>query len=170
MGTQQITHFEGEQRRRFTRALLNDLRAFERLLQDGAIEEGVTRIGAEQEMFLIDRTWHPVPMVMKALERLQNSHFTTELGQFQLEMNLDPYLFTADCLGRTERQMLELLGLAHRALNEDGATMVLVGILPTLRKSDLGLDSMVPVPRYRALNDAMTHMRGGDYDFFIKGV
>ena len=170
MGTQQITEFEGEQRRRFTRALLADLRALEHMLEKGQIEEGVQRIGAEQEMFLIDRTWHPVNGVLKALERIQDPHFTTELGLFQLEMNLDPHPFTGDCLGRTERQMIELLAKAHRALNEDDSTMVLVGILPTLRKSDLGLDSMVPVPRYRALNDAMTALRGGPYDFFIKGV
>jgi len=170
MGTQQITEFEGEQRRRFTRALLADLRALERMIADGAIEEGVQRIGAEQEMFLIDRSWHPVNGVLQALERLKDAHFTTELGQFQLEMNLDPHTFTGDCLGRTERQMIELLAKAHRALGEDGHTMVLVGILPTLRKTDLGLDSMVPVPRYRALNDAMTALRGGEYEFFIKGV
>ncbi len=170
MGTQQITEFAGEQRRRFTRALLADLRALEQMLDDGAIEEGVTRIGAEQEMFLIDGTWHPVNGVLKALDRLKDDHFTTELGLFQLEMNLDPHPFTADCLGRTERQMIELLAKAHRALHQDGATMVLVGILPTLRKSHLGLDSMVPVPRYRALNDAMNAMRGGDYEISIKGV
>ena len=170
MGTQQLSEFEGEQRRRFTRALLADLRAFERMLADGAIEEGVQRIGAEQEMFLIDRTWHPTNGVLKVLERLKDPHFTTELGLFQLEMNLDPHSFTGDCLGRTERQMIELLAKAHRALNDDDSTMVLAGILPTLRKTDLGLDSMVPLPRYRALNDAMTRMRGGEYEFFIKGV
>ena len=170
MGTQQITEFAGEQRRRFTRALLADLRALEQMIEAGAIEEGVTRIGAEQEMFLIDGTWHPANAVLKALDRLKDDHFTTELGLFQLEMNLDPHVFTADCLGRTERQMVELLAKAHRALHADGSTMVLVGILPTLRKSHLGLDSMVPVPRYKALNDAMTAMRGGDYEIYIKGT
>jgi len=170
MGTQQITEFAGEQRRRFMRSLLADLRALEQMLAAGAIEEGVTRIGAEQEMFLIDGTWHPANVVLKALDRLKDDHFTTELGLFQLEMNLDPHTFTADCLGRTERQMIELLAKAHRALHHDGSTMVLVGILPTLRKSHLGLDSMVPVPRYQALNDAMNAMRGGDYEIFIKGV
>jgi CBS domain-containing protein len=66
--------------------------------------------------------------------------------------------------------MLELLAKALRALAEQGNVMVLAGILPTLRKSDLGLDNMVPLPRYKALNEAMTHMRGGEYEFFIKGL
>jgi CBS domain-containing protein len=29
---------------------------------------------------------------------------------------------------------------------------------------------MVPLPRYQALNEAMTAMRGGEYEFFIKGI
>jgi CBS domain-containing protein len=47
---------------------------------------------------------------------------------------------------------------------------VLVGILPTIRKNDLGLENMVPSPRYVALNRAMTAMRGDAYDFAIKGI
>ena len=170
MGTQQITEFEGEQRRRFMRALLADMRALESMLADGAIEEGVQRVGAEQEMFLIDRTWHPAPASVRAIEAIGDPHFTTELGLFQLEMNLDARTFTGDCLSRTESQMLELLAKALRALAEQGNVMVLAGILPTLRKSDLGLDNMVPLPRYQMLNEAMTRMRGGEYEFFIKGL
>jgi CBS domain-containing protein len=170
MGTQQISGFEGEQRRRFMRSLLNDLRALDALLVEGAIEEGVQRIGAEQEMFLIDRTWHPAPASLRAIELIQSPNFTTELGLFQLEMNLDAHRFTGDCLERIELQMLEQLGKAHVALAGENLTMVLVGILPTLRKSDLGLESMVPLPRYKELNEAMTRMRGGTYEFHIKGV
>ena len=40
--------------RRFTRALLRDLQAMERILAEGMIESGIRRFGAEQEMFLVD--------------------------------------------------------------------------------------------------------------------
>lgn len=46
----------------------------------------------------------------------------------------------------------------------------MVGILPTLHKSHLGLDNMTPNPRYYALNDALNRLRGGPYQFHIKGV
>ena len=36
--------------------------------------------------------------------------------------------------------------------------------------SDLTLDNMTPVPRYRALNDAMVSMRGGKFRCNIKGI
>lgn len=44
------------------RALLDDVQALETMLEEGMIEEGVRRIGAEQEMFLVDHTWEePAP-------------------------------------------------------------------------------------------------------------
>ena len=38
----------------FMKALLEDLRALAFMLEHGHVESGVTRIGAEQEMFLIE--------------------------------------------------------------------------------------------------------------------
>jgi CBS domain-containing protein len=160
-----------EQRRReFMHAMLADLRALERMLREGRFETGPCRIGAEQEMFLIDRQWAPARASLQILERLGDPHFTTELGQFQLEANADPQLFTGDGLSRMEKQLDELVGKARTAAAELGVAPVLMGILPTLRKSDLGLDSMVPSPRYRALAKAFAELRGGVFEFLINGV
>ncbi len=41
------------------RSLLDDLRALEMMLEEGRIESGVRRIGAEQEMFLVGRDSAP---------------------------------------------------------------------------------------------------------------
>ena len=46
----------------FMKALLNDLAALERMLETGRIESGVRRIGAEQEMFLVDEGLRPTPI------------------------------------------------------------------------------------------------------------
>ena len=81
---------DGQRRREFMHAILADLRALERMLHEGRFETGVRRIGAEQEMFLIDEAWAPAPGALKMLERLADEHFTTELGMFQLEANCDP--------------------------------------------------------------------------------
>jgi len=145
---------EGVKRREFMTAILADLRALERMLREGRFETGVRRIGAEQEMFLIDRRWAPAQGALKMIERLADSHYTTELGMFQLEANSDPQELTGEGISRLEKQLQDLVDNARRAANELGMHAVLIGILPTLRKSDLGLDSMVPSPRYRALNDA----------------
>ena len=55
MGEQNITRGDShEAKRLFTRAVLNDLRALELMIDEGLIESGARRIGAEQEMFIIE--------------------------------------------------------------------------------------------------------------------
>jgi len=156
--------------REFMVALLNDLRALERMLAEGRFETGVRRIGAEQEMFIIDDAWAPAKGALPILERLQDPHFTTELGAFQLEANCDPQLFGGDGLSLMHAQLDGLMAKARDAAQDIGMNVVLMGILPTLRKSDLGLDSMVPSPRYLALNRVVTEMRGGRFELSIKGL
>ncbi|HTE49627.1 MAG TPA: glutamate-cysteine ligase family protein [Kofleriaceae bacterium] len=161
---------DGVKRREFMHAILADLRALERMLREGKFETGIRRIGAEQEMFLIDKAWAPAPGALKMIERLQDSHFTTELGLFQLEANADPQTLGGDGIARLEKQLSELVDKARAAAGDLGLHTILIGILPTLRKSDLGLDNMVPSPRYRALNKAMNELRGGAFEFSIKGL
>jgi len=63
MGEHQIEQgVDDRQMRAFTKALLNDLVALEQMLDTGRIESGVRRIGAEQEMFLVDAYFRHVPV------------------------------------------------------------------------------------------------------------
>ena len=154
---------EGEQLRTFTQHVLRDLRALETMLERGIFETGVRRIGAEQEVFLVDRQWRAAPSALRLIEKLGDPHYVTEVALFNLEMNLDPLPFEGTCLRKLEEQLLHLLLRARSAAHEIGNEIVLTGILPTIRKSDLGLENMTPIPRYHALNRAMTKLRGSDY-------
>jgi CBS domain-containing protein/gamma-glutamylcysteine synthetase len=160
----------GESRREFMRALLTDLRALERLTTEGTFERGVSRIGAEQEMFLVNAACHPAPGALRLLEKVNDPHFTTELGLFQIEMNADPQPFAGAGLRQMEAQLTSLFNKARGACAELDLRPVLVGILPTIDKTDLGLHNMVPNPRYMTLNRAMNSERGQAYDFSIKGI
>lgn len=161
---------DAQRRREFMHAILGDLRALERMLKEGLFEKGVRRIGAEQEMFLIDQTWAPAPGALEMLKRLGDDHFTTELGMFQLEANCDPQPLAGDGLSRMEKQLDELMEKARKAAADIGMQPVLMGILPTMRKSDLGMHNMVPSPRYLALSKVMHELRDGKFEFSIKGL
>ena len=164
------TGFQPERLRAFSQRLLADLRALRYMLERGHFVDDVRRIGAEQEMFLVDRDWRPAPLSMEILSTAREPHLTTELGRFNLELNLDPLEFRGDCLSHFERQLNGLLESVRSAAAEHGARVVLTGILPTLQKSDLGLENMTPLARYAALNDAMDRLRGdGDYSLRIRG-
>jgi CBS domain-containing protein/gamma-glutamyl:cysteine ligase YbdK (ATP-grasp superfamily) len=159
-----------EELRVFTQALLRDVHALQRMLDTGSIETGIRRIGLEQEMFLVDEMFRPAPVAVEALERITDPRITSEIGRFNLECNADPLLFGGDCLSRMEGELNSLLNTVSEATTTLGARPVLTGILPTLRKSDLTIDNMVPAKRYYALNDALTRLRGGPYVLSIKGT
>ena len=161
---------ETEERHKFMRALLRDVRALERMLEEEQFETGVRRIGAEQEMFLVDESYRPANINLDVLESIDDERFVTELGLFNMEFNAAPMLFDDRCLRKLEEQLEECLRISRAGAREHGAEPVLTGILPTIRKSDLSLDNMTPKDRYRALNEAMTKLRGTAYEFHIKGI
>jgi CBS domain-containing protein/gamma-glutamylcysteine synthetase len=156
--------------RAFMRALLEDVRALERMLEGEWFETGVRRIGAEQEMFLVDRALRPANRALQLLEELPRSAFTTELGQFNLELNLTPLVFQQDCLSCLEKELTERLQEVRTVAARHGVKVLLTGILPTLEKRHLGLDSMTPIPRYYQLNQIMRGLRGGEFRTLIKGL
>ncbi len=170
MGAQDVDReADAAQLRVFIGRLLRDLRALEQMLGDGLIESGVRRIGAEQELCLVDRSWRPALLAMEILAACDDPRYTTELGRFNLEINLDPLDFAGDCLGRMERELETLLAHLRTVASRHGAEVVLTGILPTIRKSDLALANMTPRPRYIALSRALDLLRGGPYEFQLKG-
>jgi gamma-glutamyl:cysteine ligase YbdK (ATP-grasp superfamily) len=156
--------------RRFVRALLEDIHALERMIDRGMIETGVRRIGAEQEMFLVDRSLRPKNSALAILKRVAGGPFTTELGQFNLEANLQPRELARDCLSAMEGELNDCVARVRRAAAEEDTRIVLCGILPTLDKTHLGLDSMTPIPRYHQLNQILIGLRGGHFTTLIKGV
>ena len=97
-------------------------------------------------------------------------HFTNEIALFNIELNLDPLSFAGDCLSSMERQLDESIARARAVANGLDADIALVGILPTIRKSDLELECMTPKPRYFALNDALKRLRGQSYELKIEGA
>ena len=46
----------------------------------------------------MDAARRPAMLAMELLEAVADSHYTTELGLFNLEINLDPLAFGGDCL------------------------------------------------------------------------
>jgi CBS domain-containing protein len=154
----------------FMRAVLDDLRALAFMLENGRVESGVTRIGAEQEMFLIDRDLRPAPLSLEVLEQAKDPRLTTEIARFNLEANLNPSLLTGTCLSEMELELNELISLTRTGAGAFGADVLLSGILPTLRKSDLTLENLTPNPRYRELDRGVIRLRGGPFAIHIKGL
>ena len=156
--------------REFTQHLIKDVRALERMLRDGLFESGVRRIGAEQELFLVDGRRRPAPIIDDVLEHNTDDRIVTELTRFNLEFNMDPIGFGDGCLREMEQATHELVGTVREMVNAAGGDIIQTGILQTIQLAELTLDYMTPRPRYYALNDAITRLRGGPGQFQIRGV
>ena len=162
--------FDQEERKAFVQHLLDDLKALEQILDQGQIESDVVRIGAEQELCLVDGNFRPSGESIKLLEAIDDGHFTTELANYNLEINLDPFELKKDCFSKVESQLTHLLQKANTNAKKMGGKIILTGILPTISKNELGIDFMTPIPRYYKLNDALTQCRGDHFALKIRGV
>lgn len=163
-----------EEVQRFMKYVLKDLRALDRMLNEGDwFETEPLRIGAEQELFLVDHQAKAWPRSMEILEKLeadQGGSYTTEFAQFNMEINMEPLVFGGDCLSRMEENLQRKIDRARSVTEELGGDIVLTGILPTIRKMDVDLKNMTPLQRYRALCQAIKKLRSGDFDLRIQGM
>lgn len=170
MGAEKVAIIKDKNlRMKATAHLLHDLKAMEIMLEKGMFESDVQRIGAEQEISLVGMDWKAAPVLMKLLEAINDDRFTTEFAQFNMEVNIDPIVFSGDCLSQLERTLWRLLAEGEKAANLLNAHLLLVGILPTLHESDLELKNITPLPRYKYLIDALHALRGDSFEFRIEG-
>jgi CBS domain-containing protein/gamma-glutamylcysteine synthetase len=150
--------------------LLRDIEALDRMLAEGWFETDQIRIGAEQEMCLVDSHGKPAPVNMQLLERLKNPDIVTELAKFNIEANVPPLNFTGTCFSDLEANLTGMLQSLREALLEQDTGVVLTGILPTIRKFDINLENITPVERYYSLMEAISMLRGNRYEVRIEGL
>lgn len=171
MGDKEVSIEADESRlRQFTKAVLNDLQALEKMLDERAFEDDSYRIGAEQEMFLVDSAMCPAPLALDVLEKAEDERLTTEIGLFNIEANLTPLEFGGDCLSRLEAELGEVYRVVKKSAEDLGGDAVLVGILPTIEQSDLIIENLTPLSRYQELNRVLTEMQGEERMIHIKGL
>lgn len=173
MGEQRVSLLSSKrQMQKFVRSLLNDVSALEHMLDNDWFESDVVRIGAEQELCLVDlNTYKPAPIAMDVIEALNQPWLETELATFNLETNLNPQLFEGNCLSLLEKEIQSNLKELNKGLKQFDAGLVLTGILPTLRKFNLEIDFLTPKKRYAALMEAINaQLQGSAYELRLSGI
>ncbi len=146
----------------FVQNIITDTRALERMLYEEVFETDTIRIGAEQEFNLIDQHFKPAPINLEVLKAANNEAYTTELARFNMECNVPPLEFKGKCLSKMENSISTLLNKVRKVAQEFDVDIILMGILPTIRKSDLEMKNLTPYDRYKALMQAILRLRGED--------
>ncbi len=175
MGEQKVSILsDKKQMHRFVRNLLKDVEALEYMLENDWFESDITRIGAEQEMCLVDKdTFQPACLAVEALERMEDLDWVeTELAKFNLEIGATPLEFKGKCLSKMEKEIRTNLNTIQERIKDLNTEIVLTGILPTLQKYDMGMHNLTPKKRYFALMEAINKqlVERNAYDVRLQGV
>src|SRR6185437_11835269 len=161
--------FSNEDRARYRQKVRRCLDVFALMLNDFSFDAERPMTGLELDLNLIDPDGQPAMRNAEVLADLADPSFQTELGLFNLEVNLAPRLIEGKGLDGYERELLASLQHADERAHKSDARLVLIGILPTLRQEHAVLDNLSANPRYRLLNEQIIAARGEDMTLNIRG-
>ncbi|MCW2766861.1 MAG: glutamate--cysteine ligase [Nocardioides sp.] len=146
------------------------LDVFARMLREEQFDTDDPMTGLEVELNLVDELGDPALKNAEALEAIADPDFQTELGQFNVEINVPPAKLREGGLTTFEHHLRRSLNDAEAKSAEVGAHMVMIGILPTLADGHMGPSSLSGNPRYRLLSEQILAARGEDINIAISGT
>lgn len=169
---QDVEHrvFTREDRTSYRTKVHRCLDVFERMLNDARFEVDRPMAGIEIEVNLVDESGDPALKNAEALEAIADDEFQTELGQFNIEINLPPRRLAGGGLAAFEKQIRDDLNHAQRQATQVGANLMCVGILPTLQPGHMTAESLSANSRYALLSEQILAARGEDISIAINGV
>jgi gamma-glutamyl:cysteine ligase YbdK (ATP-grasp superfamily) len=127
-------------------------------------------MGLEVELNLVDADMSPAMANAVVLEKIADPQFQSELGQFNIEINVPPRPLAGDGPLATERDLRTALNAADVKARDAGAAIAMIGMLPTLAPSHLHEQWLSINPRYRMLNEQIFAARGEDMELDLDGV
>jgi hypothetical protein len=157
-------------RRAYREKVRQCLDVFARMLRESRFDTEPRQVGLEIEVNLVDADGMPSMSNVAVLEAIADPDWASELGLFNLEINIPPRQLTGDALTVLEHDVVGKLAHATGRAQGTGSRPVMIGILPTLRESDVTDEAMSANPRYRLLNEQMIAARGEDMRICIDGA
>ena len=145
------------------------LDVFARMLREARFDTDDPMTGLEVELNLVDERGDPALKNAEALEAIADPAFQTELGQFNIEINVPPAKLREGGLATFESTLRRSLNDAELQSEKVGAHMVMIGILPTLAEGHMAPSSISANPRYALLGEQILAARGEDLVISIHG-
>jgi gamma-glutamyl:cysteine ligase YbdK (ATP-grasp superfamily) len=162
--------FSRDDRQRYRQKVRACLDVFARMLRESRFDPEQRSVGLEIELNLTDDAGDPAMLNAAALEAIADPDFQTELGRFNVEINIPPRLLEDETFGELEEGVRDSLNHAEERARTVGAHMMLIGILPTVGEQHLTRDSFSDNPRYELLNEQIFAARGEDLEISIEGT
>jgi gamma-glutamyl:cysteine ligase YbdK (ATP-grasp superfamily) len=165
----QAIKISGDDRRKYRDKLQRSLDVFDRMLRESRFEDDPARVGLEIELNLVDPDGEPSMCNAVVLDAIADPAWATELGQFNLEINVPPRQLDGDALADLETEVRASLNTADGKARSTGSRLVMVGILPTLAEAQMNEEILSANERYRVLNEQIFAARGENIRIEIDG-
>jgi gamma-glutamyl:cysteine ligase YbdK (ATP-grasp superfamily) len=165
----QAIRITGEDRRMYRAKLALSLDVFARMLHERLFETETALVGQEIELNLVDDTGNPSMQNASVLAEIADPAWAVEIGQFNLEINVPPRQLLGDAIADLENEIRGSLNAGDAKARGLGSRLVMIGILPTLAKSDLHEGTLSASERFRVLNEQIFAARGEDMRIEIDG-
>ena len=170
MGEQvSVTAFSRDDRQRYREKVKRCLDVFARMLRESQFDPGRRSVGLEIELNLTDEAGDPAMVNARALELIANPDFQTELGQFNVEINIPAHAARRDVrrararrAGEPERRR----GPGERGRRPRDADRHPADAL----QAHLSAEGFSDNPRYRLLSEQIFAARGEDLEIAIAGI
>ena len=159
----------GEDRRQYRDKLQRSLEVFARMLREHLFEADPAQVGLEIELNLVDDHGGPSMKNADVLDAIADPAWATELGQFNIEINVPPRRLDGDAVAGLEQEVRGSLNDADAKARTVGNRLVMIGILPTLQEDDLHEGVLSANARYRVINEQIFAARGEDMSIEIDG-
>src|SRR4051794_36406068 len=163
------TTFDRRDRQQYREKLRTCLDVFARMLGESKFDFERPLTGLEIEFNLIDGHHDPAMRNAEVLNAIANDDFQTELGQFNIEINVKPRSLVGNSAEQLEKELRASLNDAESRARSAGAHIVMIGMLPTLTPDHLTADSISVNPRYKLINEQIFAARGEDLRISIDG-
>jgi gamma-glutamyl:cysteine ligase YbdK (ATP-grasp superfamily) len=163
------TQFSRADRTRYRQKVRRCLDVFETMLRESKFDFERSMIGLEIELNLVDDRGDPTMRNAAVLSAIADPDFQTELGQFNIEINVPPHPLAGTALVELEETLRADLNHAEASARGVDAHLMMIGILPTVTADHLSVDALTTNPRYKLLNEQIFAARGEDITLDIAG-
>jgi gamma-glutamyl:cysteine ligase YbdK (ATP-grasp superfamily) len=153
----------------FQQRLHDNLIKLEELISTPGFGTGPTSFGAELELYAIDHKGLPVMCNQAVKQAFQDDRLTLELNRYNLEYNLSPVLASGRPFSALRQEMETALQRLDKVAANYQASIIPIGILPTLTTDNLGMHAITDLPRYHVLANSLRKRRGSDFHIQISG-
>ena len=160
---QEITgvHFSEKDFAQFQQRLSEETELLKQFFQENRFDATQPVSGFELEAWLMDRQFLPSPKNAEFIQRFASPMVSPELASFNVEFNYTPQVLAGQALRTLHVEMQQLWDQGTQTAHDMDCHLAMIGILPTVRQSDLSMAHISAMKRYEALNEQVLRLREG---------